>query len=119
MTGKSLYKNRYLIAVYDNNENLVDVLCNSREVWKYCRAFYRKNEVSYSKYKFYLIDCLEKHNDIFKEEDKIFLEEFEETRKSETRKNVENLMKKYNISLRTAYRKYKVLKNYENDEKTL
>ena len=51
------------------------------------------------KCKVFLIDCLEKHDDVFKEEDEIFLEE-----NLGTDRKMEILAQKLGISKRTAYR---------------
>ena len=76
---KGLYKGRYLIAVYDRNDYLVDVGLSVKEL--HCvkrithQMFSKTTHGGYQSRKYYLIDCLEKHDDIFAEEDEIFLQE--------------------------------------------
>lgn len=85
-----LYKNRYLIAIYDKNDNLIDVACNPAELNGYkhpqsmiSRIYHGKANTN----KIYLIDCLEEHNDCFAEEDKLFLE-FLTSKKHQTNQEV-------------------------------
>jgi hypothetical protein len=82
---KGLYKGKYLIAIYDENDNLIDVGCNPKELLTFSsenpyslfmRALKRrKNRV-------YLIDVTEKQEDIFAEEDEVFLDFVKETHKT-------------------------------------
>lgn len=72
-----LYKNRYLIAIYDKNDNLIDVACNPKELVGYKHPYSMISHIYHGKAntnKIYLIDCLEKHNDCFSHEDKLFLD---------------------------------------------
>lgn len=95
---KKLYKNRYLIAIYDNNDNLIEVAENPRELlflknrpepYAFIKNFLdkRKNPTTFT---IHLIDVYEKHNDIFVEEDKIFLNIVKKSIKSQQarRKNI-------------------------------
>lgn len=83
-----LYKGRYLIALYDKDDMLVDVgispfdllTCSVRP-----HSFYEnvsKGRNSIFGYTIHLIDCLEEHDDIFSEEDKIFLDETKSLKKN-------------------------------------
>lgn len=97
-----LYKGRYLIAVYDKNDNFIDCATSLSEL-KFIQRQSVYSQISHKQFfgerKFvnvYLIDCLEKHNDCFKEEDEIFLREFG--------RNPETIAKNLGISRRTYYR---------------
>ena len=105
----ALYKGRYLIAIYDNDDNFIDCATSVKDLWfKNPKSTY--SEISRGQffhrqrdYKVYLIDCLEKHDDIFKEEDEIFLKE--EALLGRTKGAIyKELLKKYNIGLRTLQR---------------
>lgn len=82
---KNLYKGRYLIAIYDKNDECIGVFKSVRELKENndinqpYSIFYKMLNGEYGKMfsKYYLIDCLEEHDDIFKEEDKLFLQERE------------------------------------------
>lgn len=78
-----LYKGKYLIAVYDDEDNLIDVGCTPSRLnivgrckvtasnyYHIYRVFNKKQQNS----RIHFIDCTEKHDDIFAEEDEIFLE---------------------------------------------
>lgn len=106
----NLYKGRYLIAVYDKDDYLIDVACSVKELKNISkkrsvyssisRNIHHKSPV----HKYHLIDCLEKHNDIFAEEDEIFLKsDFLE------HKTIQQIAKELGISERTLYRKQKAL----------
>lgn len=95
----NLYKGRYLIAVYDEEDNFIDCatsvvgLKNLHKKSVYSQISRGKFWGVRNKMKTILIDCLEKHDDIFAEEDKIFLEEInkEDLRRAELRKRAEQL----------------------------
>lgn len=72
---KGLYKGKYLIAVYDKDDYLIEVACLPRELIKKCVSKYisRVAKGTIKSNHIYLIDCTEKHDDIFAEEDKLFL----------------------------------------------
>lgn len=56
-------------------------------------------------YKIHLIDCLEEHDDVFKEEDELFLKYFKGlTKEFGIEEQMKAVAKKYGISKRTAYR---------------
>lgn len=105
---KDLYKGRYLIAVYDKEDNCKGVASSIKELkqienlgsmpYPICyKILNGKYNYLFSKY--YFIDCLEEHDDIFKEEDEIFLKECP----NRITDNIKaSLM---GISLRTYYRK--------------
>ena len=94
---EGLYKKKYLIAVYDKDDNLVSVSGNAKLLSCAVRvALTRKL------YKVYLIDVYEKHDDIFSFEDEIFLKE--EQNNILTNKEKANKM---GISLRTYQRRLK------------
>ena len=75
----SLYKGKYLVALYDQKDECVCVGSSLDELslgknyiyWLVHQAKLGKN----THYKLHLIDCTEKHNDIFAEEDDIFMQE--------------------------------------------
>lgn len=105
-----LYKGRYLIAVYDKDDYLIDVACSVKEL----KCPTKKSSVYSSisrnvhhkspTHKYYLIDCLEKHNDIFAEEDRIFLESLPPKKQT-----LKEIAKEMGVSERTLYRKKKLL----------
>ena len=78
MENHRLYKNKYLIAVYDERDFCIGVYDNLKELRKITKyadlnqAIYR-GKVAREKIKIYLINCFETHNDIFKSEDKQFI----------------------------------------------
>ena len=102
---RGLYKNRYLIAIYDSNDNLVDCATRVADLRIFNpKGIYHKisiNDFKTRGHTIHLIDCLERHNDIFSEEDDIFLEE---TKKQSIEYNLQQQAKQLGISLRTAYR---------------
>ena len=104
-----LYKDRYLIALYDKNDYLVDVGVQPKELNLFRRrvsSFYEKvsrGDKRYWGYKIFFIECKEKHEDVFKEEDKLFLQEIENSKQGKDEK-LEEIAKKLGISKRTAYR---------------
>lgn len=106
----NLYRGRYLIAVYDKDDRCVCVASNLKELERMgnpCTLYSHLSRQCYSstpysinaRKKYYLIDCLEKHNDIFVEEDKLFLEEIE---KIET---IADIAKRLGVSERTIFRR--------------
>ena len=110
---KGLYKGKYLIAVYDKNDYLIDVACmpsqlscfkNNESVMSYINRVAKGTQKSK---RIYLIDVTEKHNDIFAEEDQLFLEYIEETNTSSLNQTEINKQKavELGISLRTYYRR--------------
>ena len=103
-----LYRGRYLIALYNKEDVLIDVGTKPSELKLFqnrLSSFYeqvsRKNK-SFFGCKLYLIDCLEKHNDIFKEEDEIFLLEMDCIKAKDYK--LGEIAKQLGISKRTAYR---------------
>ena len=107
---KGLYKGKYIIAIYDENDDLIEVACKPEELkfFKNKRYLlpslnrYLRTNTSPKHTKLYFIDCTEKHDDIFAEEDEIFLDFV----KSELFKTQRELAKELGVSLGT-YRKYK------------
>lgn len=107
-----LYKGRYLIALYDKNDMLVDVgidpfdllTCSVRPHSLYENISRGRNSIF--GYTIHLIDCLEIHEDIFKEEDELFLEQYADLvgKGLDTDKKLEQKAKELGISKRTAYR---------------
>lgn len=110
---KGLYKGKYLIAVYDDEGYLLDVACSPSELS--CFGDRDKNIImSYISHiangstisrKIFLIDVTEKYNDIFAEEDKLFLDFVNETRKKTKREKAQIL----GMSARGYYVKSRVL----------
>ena len=111
MGTRKLYKGRYLIALYDSDDILVDVGVNSFELLT-CKANPRSIYQNISRgsesifgYTIHLIDCLEEHDDVFKEEDELFLKYIEcLTKEYSIEEQMKAVAKKYGISKRTAYR---------------
>ena len=121
----SLFKGRYIIAVYDanNDEDLLGVFDNPNDMKEFLQTEYADTIISRyiktfgtfpiircNRYTFYFIDVMEKHNDIFALEDREFLKCY---RKSKTSMQ-EAYCKRNNISRRTYYRHIRIQKDYEN-----
>lgn len=103
--SKKLYKGRFLIAIYDKRDYLLEVLVSPSESKLYSkRSLFEmlsrkmKNPAKYKN--IYLIDVFEKHNDAFADEDKIFLNFVKNSNISDA-KIAEHL----GINLRSLYRK--------------
>lgn len=113
-----LYKKKYLICLIDiATDNIVSVYDNAiqfSEAYKVdgksilSKAF-NGDYVFRKRYKVEFIDCYEKHNDIFAEEDKEFIKFIEK----EKPPKVENLCKFINVSERTFYRKSNKFSNFK------
>jgi hypothetical protein len=106
-----LYKGRYLIALYDENDMLVDVGINPFDLNCAIRPHTLYENMCRERYSFFgytihLIDCLEIHEDIFKEEDELFLEQYAGFvgEVLDMDKKLEQKAKELGISKRTAYR---------------
>lgn len=106
-----LYKGRYLIALYDKNDMLVDVGINPYDLkcTKAPNSLYQnicRERYSLFGYTLHFIDCLEIHDDIFKEEDELFLKQYADFvgKDLDTDKKMEQKAKKLGVSKRTAYR---------------
>lgn len=105
------YKGKYLIAIYDENDMLIDVGCNANEITKYkIKSLHemlarQSNGKSIHK-KLFLIDITEKHDDIFSFEDELFLKTFPNSPYVSTKEHARSL----GISKRTYERKIKALK---------
>ena len=104
----NLYKGRYLIAIYDKDDFLIDVVSTVKELKNsnletfasiLSRATRGKRQTPA---KYFLIDCLEEHDDCFQEEDKKFLE----FSKKKSRKEIANDL---GISYRTFLRRKKTM----------
>lgn len=111
-----LYKDRYLLAKYKlerdkngkvTNEYLIAVGTTPKELGykNYDRITHALMQADTAiTYKLYAIDCLEQHNDIFAEEDKLFLELF----KNKTKENiVDEYAKRHHRSRTNIYLKIK------------
>ena len=112
MGVNKLYKGRYLIALYDKDDMLVDVGMNPFDL-STCSISPKSLSENISRgrnsifgYTIHLIDCLEQHNDIFAEEDNIFLDEFLNylTKEYSKEERLIEIAKELGISKRTAYR---------------
>ena len=105
-----LYKGRYLIALYDCNDRLVAVGDNPFQLGiRRPQSFYEqmsRGDMSFYKCKVHLIDCLKVHDDVFKEEDEMFLSELRYVKTRD--KEIEEIAKRLGISKRTAYRRLKL-----------
>lgn len=104
-----LYKGKYLIVVCDKDDYIKDVACSPRELVKnYKSKNVANGAVSHAfnnpknNTRMYFIDCTEKHDDIFAEEDEKFLQFIVDTRQEPERVKAERL----GVSLRT-YMRYK------------
>lgn len=101
-----LYQDKYLIAVYNNKDEFIDCQTSIEAFKKPHPRTIRlllKHKKLPSKYKVYLIDCTETHDDVFAEEDEIFLQE-ENTKTTTKKEQLALYGKQHGISLRTAWR---------------
>lgn len=100
-TKNGLYNGKYLIAIYDKNDRPICV--GGRVTDLTMKYIARKLKHPTSNYTIHLIDCFEKHNDIFAEEDEIFLKElFAEQQQKRLNKQCNNE--------RTFYRRKEIIK---------
>ena len=104
-----LYKGKYLIAVYDEDGYIVDCATRVRDLHTIKKGTCLKqisrgtSDKHTKQYTVYLIDCLEKQDDIFKEEDEIFLEE--EKQLYDTKMDIyKEVARRNKMSLRTLFR---------------
>ena len=102
---KGLYKGKYLIAVYDEEDILIDVANELKQSLKYNSYYLSRlanNKISNanSKYKVRVLDAITIHDDIFAEEDRLFLEFIKEEYKPSARTEAERL----GVSVRTYFR---------------
>lgn len=112
ISNRDLYRGRYLLAVYDQDDRLLGVETEVQGLQKYYNVNGNYNIaiswcMKHQKKKLVLIDCLERHNDCFKEEDKKFLEFVE----SHHKKSQQEISQEIKASVRTYYRKKKILEN--------
>lgn len=123
MTGQKLYKGRYLIALYDKQDYCVGVFVSAKEIQEFLKCSRDRVNKALNRYKsicknkIYLINCYEKHNDIFNEEDKQFIKFFKKTMP----KTVKEISQELGISERQYYRRKQALKGIEkqNENKTI
>lgn len=111
-----LYNGRYLICVLDKHtDNILYVFDNPKEFsnmikknvsTSISRAFVNPDYIINGKYKIEFIDCMTVNNDIFMEEDKIFID-FVKNNININKISNKNLCKILHISERTFYRKIK------------
>lgn len=108
-----LFRNRYLVAIYDKQDRLVDVIGAPSEL-KGNNKYSVKNGVNRvinrhkSSKKYYIIDCLEVHDDIFKEEDEEFIK-FINQEKTKTQREIALDL---GMSERNYYRKKSALGDF-------
>lgn len=111
------YKKKYLIGLYDYNNFCISVYDNVEEFFKSCNIkrrhyFYEKicksncKEIKFKNCYLCFIDVDEIHNDIFKDEDTIFKEEF-----NDKFLNNRDWCKINNISERNYYNKRELINN--------
>lgn len=112
---KNLFKKKYLIAVYDkNDEDLLGVFDNPSEMedflgtkWattiisRYIKTFGTFPVIDCNRYILHFINVYENHNDVFAEEDKAFLDFFPKD-KGEL---VAQYCEAHSITARTYYRR--------------
>lgn len=114
---RGLYKGKYLIAICDRHGDIVDVGLSIPEIAARGHrdalyAAFSKSRIDRNKYKYVLVDCLEEHDDIFAEEDKLFLEFVEQL--EQEKHPVIAMAKEYNIPERTLYRRQQMLRRKAN-----
>lgn len=90
---KGLYKGKYIIAVYDKDGFLIDVACSPSQLncfknKKTARVYISHIAAGYTSNYIYLIDVTEKNNDVFAEEDQMFLKHIKDTCKNYYRRKV-------------------------------
>lgn len=82
-----LYKGKYIIAIYDKDDRFIDVACLPSELITYANKSAAKSLISricngwVTSNKIYLIDVTEKQEDIFEEEDELFLDFVKKSKK--------------------------------------
>lgn len=103
---KDLYKGKYLIAIYDKNDNFIDVQQRREYLGK---RKYQFNRYKGSQYSYHLIDCTEEHDDVFAYEDKVFLEWVKANHKETVREKAKRIGKGW----RTIHRYEALLKDKE------
>lgn len=109
---EGLYKGKYLIAMYDKQDNSIDVGCNPSEL----NTIFKTKNAANSHFshvwagrrvdhRVHLIDVTEIHDDIFAEEDEIFLQ-FLNNREHITEDRLSDKVKaeRLGVSLRTYTR---------------
>lgn len=107
---KGLYKGRYIIAIYDKNDYLIDVVFSPKEMTGYSNANSARSFLSHILkgqcvgMHIHLIDIMEKQDDIFAEEDRIFLDFVKETKGLTNKEKA----KAIGMSERTYYRRKKL-----------
>ena len=114
---KDLYKGRYLIAVYDKEERCLGVASSIKELKEMknlLNPYGMFSKMLNGKYKYlfhqyHLIDCLEKHDDVFQEEDELFLKECPDVITDKLRAEA------LGLSLRNYYRKKASMKTKERE----
>jgi DNA invertase Pin-like site-specific DNA recombinase len=103
-----LYKGKYLIALYNKDDRLVDVGVSPRELEFFknrTNSFYEmvsRGDKMFHGCTLHLIDCPKKHNDVFKEEDEIFLREMRCVKNK--CKEVDKIAKQLGVSRATVYK---------------
>ena len=102
---KKLFKGRYIIARYDENDLCTHVSENPWGVGLDASTIFRgiqhgETEFDVKNGKCYLIDCLEIHDDIFKEEDELFLKDIDFRTRGE---KIQQYSIENKIPLRTIY----------------
>lgn len=119
---KGLYRGKYIIAFYDEEGYLSDVGCTPEELNRYRTKNIADTNISHifnarrpSK-KCFFIDVTEEHDDVFAEEDKLFLEFVDATRKrtkTELAKELGLPVRYYNKLFKNKNKNIKGVQNYD------
>lgn len=103
-----LYKDKYLLAKYDLQDRLIAVGTTPKELGfsnlgNINQALRNANKKGKAKtYTLYAIDCLEKHDDIFAEEDELFLKTLD-IEKQSRHKTILDYVREKHVPERTIY----------------
>lgn len=122
----NLYKNRYIIAVYDEKgEKILGVFDNPKQlnsflgtkyagsiISNYIKTFGTFPIIKCDKYNFYFIDIFEEHKDVFEQEDNLFLKFYKENKKQ----SIDEYCKENNIGRRDYFYKQKLFNNINKGE---
>lgn len=122
----SLYKNKYIIAVYDGKgERLLGVFDNPKQlnsflgtkyaggiIANYIKTFGTFPIIQCDRYCFYFVDVFDVQKDVFEEEDSKFLQFYKENKKQ----SIDEFCKENNIDRRSYFYKQKYFNNMVKGE---
>lgn len=111
---KGLYRGRYLIVVLDKNGDVKNVYCQPTEYNGNVESFKSMVAKAFNgktgRKDILFVDVLERHDDIFAEEDQAFIDFIKDT----TKKSGKECSEELGISERSYFRKKEIFNNHEN-----